>query len=88
MKTNLNYSHESTYCLHRRITQVSNFFINLPLLVARVVGLCAGTRCGVDFLGTAGAGNDTLGRTATGDEDSFCTTPFFLAAVKSKVLVF
>lgn len=38
----------------------------------------AGTRCGAGFLGEGGGASEVRARTATGDDDNFCTTPFFL----------
>lgn len=57
------------------------------MLVGRVLGLWAGgTRCGAGFRGEGGGASEVRARTATGDDDNFGTTPFFLA-VKTIVLL-
>lgn len=58
--------------------------LDLPLLVGKVVGLWAGTRCAGGFRGEGGGAMELFrARTATGEEDSFWTTPFFLTGKKN-----
>lgn len=49
------------------------------MFAVRVVGLWAGMRWGTGLRGDGGGARDVRARTATGDEDNFCTTPFFFA---------
>lgn len=66
---------------------IVNGFLPL-LLVGRVLGLCAGTRRGVGFRGEGGGTTAVLRtRTDAGDDESFCTTPFFLAEKRNISLI-